>query len=84
MSNATYTVFCRQVSNEGTTHIDTVEAEDVPNAILAGRQQCLNDWNGDWNSGTTPLFTLDDIHCLGIAAGNVAILHWEDPTNTTI
>lgn len=80
MSSATYTVFCRQVSNEGTTHIDTVEAEDVPNAILAGRKQCLR----DWNSGTTPLFTLDDIHCIGIAAGNVAILHWEDLTNTTI
>jgi hypothetical protein len=80
MSNATFTVFCRQSSNDGTTHIDTVEAEDVPSAILAGRQHCLR----DWNSGTEPLFTLEDIHCLGIAAGNVTILHWEDPTNTLI
>lgn len=79
MSKTTFTVFCRQASNEGTTHIDTVEAKDVLSAMLVGRQQCLR----DWNSGT-PLFTLDDIHCLGIAAGNVTILHWEDPTNTTI
>ena len=80
MSSATFTVFCRQASNEGTTHIDTVEAEDIASAILAGRQQCLH----DWNIGTEPLFTLDDIHCLGIAAGNVVILHWEDQTNTPI
>jgi len=70
----TFTVYCCQANGQGTTHIDTVESPDLESAILAGRKQCLKDWNG----GKTGSLTLDDIHCLGVAAGDVTILYWED------
>jgi len=74
MSTQTFTIFCRQANDQGTTHIDTVEAPDLDTAILLGRQQCL----ADWNHGNSVPLTLEDIHCLGVATGNVTILHWED------
>lgn len=74
MSTQTFTVFCRQANDQGTTHIDTVEDPDIDAAMLHGRQQCL----ADWNHGTSAPLSLEDIHCLGVAAGNVSILHWED------
>jgi hypothetical protein len=77
MNPSTFTVFCQQADQLGTVHIDSVEAPDLESAILAGREQCLADWNGD-NSGTDAPFTLEDIHCLGVAAGDVRILHWQD------
>jgi len=75
MSLTTFTIFCCQANGQGTTHIDTVESRHLRSAILAGRKQCLKDWNG----GKTGSFSLKDIHCLGVAEGNVRILHWEDP-----
>lgn len=69
----TYTVFCQESGILGTIHIDTVEAADLDAAILAGREQCLRDWNGG-----AATFTLADIHCLGVAAGDVTVLHWKD------
>jgi hypothetical protein len=77
MITSTFTVFCQQADQLGTVHIDSVEASDLESAIQVGRAQCLADWNGD-NSGSEAPFTLEDIHCLGVAAGDVRILHWED------
>jgi hypothetical protein len=77
MIPSTFTVFCQQADQLGTVYIDSVEAPDLESAILAGREQCLADWNGD-NSGSDAAFTLEDIHCLGVAAGDVRILHWHD------
>ena len=77
MIPSTFTVFCQQAAQLGTVHIDSVEAPDLETAILAGREQCLADWNGD-SSGSAEPFTLEDIHCLGVAAGDVRILHWQD------
>ena len=76
MKHTTFTVFCRQANGQGTTHIDTVESPDLKSAILAGRLQCLSDWNGS----ETGSLALDDIHCLGAAEGDLRILHWEDQT----
>jgi len=73
----TFTVFCQQADQLGTIHIDSVEAADLESAILAGREQCLADWNGETSGANAP-FTLDDIHCLGVAEGDVNILHWQD------
>lgn len=70
----TFTVFCQQADQLGSIHIDSVEAVDLESAILAGREQCLS----DWNSGENALLTLEDIHCLGVAEGNLTILHWQD------
>lgn len=76
----TFTVFCQQADQLGTIHIDSVEAVDLASAIQAGREQCLADWNGG-STGTDAPFTLEDIHCLGVAEGDVRILHWEDQTD---
>ena len=77
MIPSTFTVFCQQVDRRGTIHIDSVEAPDLASAIQAGRGQCLADWNGG-ATGANPPFTLEDIHCLGVAQGDVTILHWQD------
>jgi hypothetical protein len=77
MNHPTFTVFCQQVDQLGTIHIDTVEAADLDTAIQAGREQCLADWNGGASGPDAP-FTLADIHCLGVAEGDVRILHWQD------
>ena len=76
----TFTVFCQQADQLGTIHIDSVEAVDLASAIQAGREQCLADWNGG-STGTDAPFTLEDIHCLGVAEGDVRILHWEDQSD---
>lgn len=76
----TFTVFCQQADQLGTVHIAAVEAADLESAILAGRGQCLSDWNGDSSPEDAP-FTLDDIHCLGVAEGDINILHWQDQTD---
>ena len=80
MTLTTFTVFCQQADQLGTIHIDSVEAVDLASAIQAGREQCLADWNGG-AFGTDAPFTLEDIHCLGVAEGDVRILHWEDQTD---
>jgi hypothetical protein len=77
MNQPTFTVFCQQADQLGTIHIDTVEAVDLDSAIQAGREQCLADWNGGASGSDAP-FTLEDIHCLGVAEGDVSILHWQD------
>ncbi len=76
MTPSTFTIFCQQIDKIGTIHIDSVEAEDLASAILAGKIQCLNDWNA--GSSEAP-FQLADIHCLGVAEGDIRILHWQDP-----
>lgn len=65
-----FTVFCQEASGRGTIHIDSLDAPDIEAAILAAKQCCIDDW------GTQ--YTLDDIHCLGVAAGDIDILHWQD------
>ena len=77
MNLTTFTVFCQQVDQLGTIHIDSVQSADLESAIQAGREQCLADWNG-CASGEDAPFTLEDIHCLGVAQGDVRILHWQD------
>jgi hypothetical protein len=77
MNHPTFTVFCQQSDQLGTVHIDTVQAADLNSAIQEGREQCLADWNGGACGPDSP-FTLEDIHCLGVAEGNVNILHWHD------
>ena len=72
-----FTIFCQQSDDLGTIHIDSVEAPDLESAIIIGRRQCLDDWNGD-QAGKDAAFTLEDIHCLGVAEGNIRILHWDD------
>jgi hypothetical protein len=64
----TYTAFCQGVGGSGTIWIDMVVAPSVELAIPLAKGACAADWD------CPP----DDVHCLGIAEGNVNILHWED------
>ena len=72
-----FTVFCQEAGGSGTTHIASVEAADLESAIIADKLQCIDDWSAGhakeqsrWNEET--------VHCLGVAAGNIEILHWQD------
>ena len=73
----TFTVFCQESGGGGTIHIASVEAADLEAAIIAGKQQCID----DWSAGSSPdesRWNEETVHCLGIAAGNIEILHWQD------
>ena len=73
----TFTVFCQETSGGGTIHIASVEAADLEAAIIASKQQCID----DWSVGSSPdesRWNEETVHCLGIAAGNIEILHWQD------
>lgn len=65
---ATYTAFCQQSDGGGTIWIDSVEAEDLSAAIEKARDECAAAWG----------YEAEHVHCLGVAAGNVEILHWDD------
>jgi hypothetical protein len=63
-----YTVFIRQLNNEGTTFISSYETPGVPEAIDLARADCAECWEADEK----------DLHVLGVAAGDVEILEWDD------
>jgi len=81
-----FTVFCQEAGCCGdTTHIATHEAADLESAIIAGKQQCIKDWSSGYEEGEGKgecegegPWNLESVHCLGVAAGDVEILHWED------
>ena len=76
-----FTVFCQEAGCWGDTiHIASHEAADLESAIIAGKQQCIKDWSSGFEEGEGP-WNLDTVHCLGVAAGDVEILHWEDQTS---
>ena len=72
-----FTVFCQEAGGSGTIHIDTHEAADLESAIIAGKRQCIHDWSSGFKDGDSP-WNMESVHCLGVAAGDVEILHWED------
>lgn len=64
----TFTAFVQGSDGKGTIWIGAIEAPDVDAAIDAACSECADAWE------CSP----DDVHCLGIAAGDVSILHWQD------
>lgn len=63
-----FTIFVVQNDMSGTTWIGCVEAADIGDAKSAGLHQC----SIDWGCG------IENICVLGVAAGDVEILEWED------
>ena len=63
-----YTVFCQDVTGEGTIWIDCVQATSLEHAKHVGRTECAEDWGED----------IEEIHVIGVAEGDVNILYWED------
>lgn len=64
----TYTAFCRDIDGEGTIWIEAVHADNLEHAGQVAREKCTADWNCD------PAH----VECIGLAEGNVTILHWQD------
>ena len=64
----TYTAFCQSADGTGTIWISALEAACEVAAMTKARSQCADEWGYD----------IDDVHCLGLAAGDVDILHWCD------
>lgn len=64
----TFTAFCRQADDRGTTWISSVKAVDLSEALSKAVAECADEWDADPR----------DIACVGIAEGEVTILHWED------
>lgn len=69
----TFTVFCREADNTGTTYITAVEATDQNAAASAALAECADAWGQEQ----------DTIRVLGIAEGNVTILEWDDNLDGT-
>ena len=64
----TFTAFCQEKSGRGTIWIEAVKAHNVEHAIAVAREECAEAWEKE----------PEDIHVLGIAEGDITILHWED------
>ena len=65
----THTVFCRDSDGAiATTWIEAVEAESLEEAMQFGREMCARAWDCD----------VGDVHVLGVAAGFVSVIHWDD------
>ncbi len=72
----TFTFWCQQADGEGTIYIGSLEAPDIEAAKTAAVLEVCEEWNcGDEEN---PTYTPANIHLLGIAAGDVEILHWQD------
>ncbi len=76
-SVTSFTVFCQEAGGTGTIHIASVEATDLKAALIAGKQQCIDDWS-DGSTLEESRWNDETVHCLGVDAGNLEIIHWED------
>jgi hypothetical protein len=63
-----FTVLVRDKRNTGTTHIGTYWARDIAEAKLCA----LNAVSASWD------YIYLDLHVLGVFAGDVSPLEWED------
>ncbi|NTG01864.1 hypothetical protein G6L30_17245 [Agrobacterium rhizogenes] len=63
-----YTAFCLHTDGRGTTWISCVEASSVEEAQETAKAACADDWGCE----------RQEIHVLGIAQGDINILHWQD------
>lgn len=70
----TYTAFCQEDDGTGTIWIAPVKAESMEAAKEQAVKDCARDWGrdgDDWKDG-------NGIHLLGLAAGDVKIIEWND------
>lgn len=74
----TFTFWCQESSGEGTIYIGSLEAPDLETAKIQAVQECCDEWNSGTSEDDPPHYSPDNVHLLGIAAGDVEILHWED------
>lgn len=66
-----FTVFCQDSDGTGTMYIDSVEADNLDAAMAEGARLCRQAWG-------YPDDNPDAVRVVGVAAGYVDILHWDD------
>ena len=76
--DSTFTFWVQQSDGTGTIYIGSLEAPDLEAAKTAAVLEVCEEWNSTQLDGDPPAYTPDNIHLLGIAAGDVEILHWQD------
>lgn len=65
---STYTAFCRDKNNTGTTWIQQVEANGIEDACETAEILCADAWGWDPK----------DVKCIGLATGDITIEYWDD------
>ncbi len=63
-----YTAFCREADGSGTIWIGSCQGDSIEEAQQDARELCANDWG----------YAVEDVACIGLAAGDVDIVFWED------
>lgn len=66
----TYTVFVREANGTGTTYIASADATTPEEAAAKVLAMCAEDWGHG--------YTVDDLHVLGVALGDIQIIEWDD------
>lgn len=76
-----YTAFCCQDDAVGSIWIECIGPfrpdDPIDFVIQTAKEHCAEAWGSFEEDGVTP--DISNIHCLGLAAGDINILHWEDP-----
>lgn len=70
---AGFTVFLREADGTGTTHI-SYHPGDRNEAVRLAMIECRADWGWEEHGSDED----DDLHVLGVAAGDVTIVEWDD------
>lgn len=74
-----FTVFMREEGAIGSTHIEHYAVATAEEAIKLARVKCVSDW-GLADSEDEAWECEQRLHVLGVAAGDVTIVEWDDLT----
>lgn len=77
--SAGFTVFMREEGATGSTHIEHYAVATAEEAIKLARAKCVSDW-GLADSEDEAWECEQRLHVLGVAAGDVTIVEWDDLT----
>ncbi len=69
----TYSVFIREASDIGTTFITSVEAANAEEAKELALTECCESWGSPENP-----WDRDNLRVLGVLAGDVQVIEWDD------
>jgi hypothetical protein len=70
MKKSKFTVWITQSSGFGTHFVTCVDAGCARVAKMLAIEECLENWGEN--------FTEEDLHVLGVVAGDVTIVEWND------
>jgi len=70
----TYTVWVQSVDHKGTMHVSSHEADDIE----AAKSAALNETASDWKIDLDETSIEDELIVVGVAAGDVELIEWND------